>query len=153
MNLILNAQDADVPNPLMDVPEKLPGYTHLALVCGDVDVAEAVLLAAGHPLSGRMDLPFGMRAIFVRDPDRNVVELDQFPAGMTLQDVHMRLEAGTSTRRSEAGRPRAPVDHHTRARHGHSREVRTSEPPDADDAHAVQGIRVHPRLTSPVQPR
>ena len=47
--------------------------------------------AAGHPVSGRMELPFGRRAIFVRDPDRNVVELDQLPEGLTREQVHARL--------------------------------------------------------------
>ena len=94
VNLVLNAPDADTPNPLMDVPQKLPGYTHIALLCGDLDAAEAALTAAGHPPSGRMDLPSGPRAIFVRDPDRNVVELDELPAGLSLQDIHARLEDG-----------------------------------------------------------
>jgi lactoylglutathione lyase len=83
INLVLNAASADTPNPLMDVPDKLPGYTHIALRCADLDACEAALGAAGYPLSGRMDLPVGMRAIFVRDPDRNVVELDQWPEGVT----------------------------------------------------------------------
>jgi len=94
INLVLNAPDAEVPNPLMDVEEKLPGYTHIALLCGDLDGAQAALEAAGHPLSGRMELPFGLRAIFVRDPDRNVVELDQLPDGVTLDEVHARLAKG-----------------------------------------------------------
>ncbi|MBX2801516.1 MAG: VOC family protein [Myxococcales bacterium] len=80
INLILNAPEADVPNPLMDVATKQPGYTHMALWVESVDAAEAVLEAAGFPLSGKMTVPSGMRAIFVRDPDRNVVELDQPPA-------------------------------------------------------------------------
>ncbi len=81
VNLVLNAASADAPNPLMDVPDKLPGFTHIALRCTDVEAAAAALEAAGYPLSGRMDLPIGMRAIFVRDPDRNVIELDQWLEG------------------------------------------------------------------------
>ena len=57
INLVLNAPDADAPNPLMDVPEKLPGYTHMALLCTDVEAAEEVLAAAGHPLSSTMNSP------------------------------------------------------------------------------------------------
>ena len=79
INLVLNAAEADVPNPLMDVEEKLPGHTHIALICADLEAAEKALAAAGYPLSGKMTLPAGMRAIFVRDPDRNVVELDWWP--------------------------------------------------------------------------
>jgi lactoylglutathione lyase len=81
INLVLNAPDADVPNPLMDVPEKLPGYTHMAVTVTDLDAAEQALVAAGYPLSGRMETPVGMKAIFVRDPDRNVIELDHWPDG------------------------------------------------------------------------
>ena len=54
----------------MDVPAKLPGYTHIALTVSDLEAAAEALEGAGYPLSGRMDLPMGMRAIFVRDPDR-----------------------------------------------------------------------------------
>ena len=92
INLILNAADADTPNPLMDVPDKLPGYTHMALECADIDAAEEILTAAGHPASGRMALPSGTRALFVRDPDRNVVELDQFPEGVRGAALHAGLE-------------------------------------------------------------
>lgn len=77
INLILNAPAADVPNPLMDVAVKEPGYTHMALWVTSVDQAEGALEEAGFPITGRMTVPSGMRAIFVRDPDRNVVELDQ----------------------------------------------------------------------------
>ncbi len=77
INLILNAPTANVPNPLMDIPLKAPGYTHMALWVSSVDEAANALEAAGFPLSGRMTVPSGMQAIFVRDPDRNVVELDQ----------------------------------------------------------------------------
>jgi lactoylglutathione lyase len=82
INLVLNAPDADTPNPLMDVPHKLPGYTHMALTVADLDAAEKVLVDAGHAITGRMETPVGMKAIFVRDPDRNVVELDFWPGGM-----------------------------------------------------------------------
>ncbi len=77
INLIINAPTAHVPNVLMDVPVKQPGHTHLALWVEDVEAAEVVLEAAGFPVTERMTVPSGMRAIFVRDPDRNVVELDQ----------------------------------------------------------------------------
>lgn len=78
INLVLNAPDADTPNILMDVPEKHPGITHFALLCPDVLAAKQQLEAAAIPLSGgpvRFDT--GAQAIFVRDPDRNVIELHQ----------------------------------------------------------------------------
>jgi len=78
LNLILNAPSADEPNVLMDVPEKHPGITHVALLCPDILAAKQSLEAAGIPLSGG-PVRFGPRAqgIFVRDPDRNVIELHQ----------------------------------------------------------------------------
>ncbi len=78
LNLILNATSAEQPNVLMDTPDKLPGITHIALLCPDLSAAQARLEAAGIPLSGG-PIQFGPRArgIFVRDPDRNVIELHQ----------------------------------------------------------------------------
>jgi len=77
INLILNAT-ADEPNVLMDVPEKHPGITHIALLCPDILAAKAHLEAAGIGISGG-PVRFGPAAqgIFVRDPDRNVIELHQ----------------------------------------------------------------------------
>lgn len=81
INFVLNAPDADVPNPLMDVPEKLPGYTHIALLIDDLDGAMEALAEQGiTPSGGPVTFPHGARAVFVRDPDRNVIELHQ-PAG------------------------------------------------------------------------
>ncbi len=78
VNLILNAANADAANVLMDGAEKHPGITHFALLCTDIAAAEARLAAAGIALSGG-PIQFGPRAkgIFVRDPDRNVIELHQ----------------------------------------------------------------------------
>lgn len=78
VNFILNAPHADAPNVLMDVPDKHPGFTHIALSCPDLEGARRVLEAAGHALSGGpVTFPTGARAIFVRDPDRNTIELHQ----------------------------------------------------------------------------
>lgn len=78
LNLILNAKGATAPNILMDVPEKHPGITHFALLCPDILAAKAQLEAAGHPLSGGpVRFGPGAQGIFVRDPDRNVIELHQ----------------------------------------------------------------------------
>jgi lactoylglutathione lyase len=74
INLILNARDASAPNVLMDVPEKHPGYTHIALVIDDVEAMQAALAQAGIPTSGTRGAN-PLAAVFVRDPDRNVIEL------------------------------------------------------------------------------
>ena len=78
LNLVLNAPSASEPNVLMDVPAKHPGITHFALLCPDIGAAQRTLEAAGFPLSGGpIRFETGAHAIFVRDPDRNVIELHQ----------------------------------------------------------------------------
>lgn len=80
LNLILNAAHAGADNILMDVATKHAGYTHVALAISDIDAATATLAAAGFPIAeGPVEFPGGARAVFVRDPDRNVVELNQAP--------------------------------------------------------------------------
>jgi lactoylglutathione lyase len=78
LNLVLNARIASEPNILMDVAEKHAGITHFALLCSDISAAKLKFEAAGIPLSGGpVRFETGARAIFVRDPDRNVIELHQ----------------------------------------------------------------------------
>jgi len=78
VNLILNAPNADEPNVLMDGAQKHPGITHFALLCPDIMSAKERLEAAGVPLSGGpIRFGPGAQGIFVRDPDRNVIELHQ----------------------------------------------------------------------------
>ena len=78
VNLVLNASKPSMPNILMDVPEKHAGITHFALLCPDIMAAKERLEAAGIPLSGGpIRFGPGAQGIFVRDPDRNVIELHQ----------------------------------------------------------------------------
>ena len=77
VNLVLNAPNASEPNVLMDVAEKHPGITHFALLCPDITAAirrrrRPDLLSGGPVRFGP-----GAQGIFVRDPDRNVIELHQ----------------------------------------------------------------------------
>jgi lactoylglutathione lyase len=82
INLVLNAPQAKEPNVLMDVPQKHPGITHFALLCADLDDAAGRLADAGFALSGGpVTFPTGDEAIFVRDPDGNVIELHRRKAG------------------------------------------------------------------------
>jgi len=78
INLILNGTIASEPNVLADLPEKHAGITHIALLCPDLEAAAARLAAAGFPLSGGpVQFSPKARGVFVRDPDRNVIELHQ----------------------------------------------------------------------------
>lgn len=76
INLIVNANDDnDGNNILMDVAPKYPGYTHVALEISSIDQTVKALEESGIPISsGPMRLGDGM-ALFIRDPDRNVIEL------------------------------------------------------------------------------
>lgn len=78
INLILNAPIASEPNILMDVLDKHAGITHIALLVPNLDAAIATLAAAGIALSGGpiQFLPTA-RGAFIRDPDRNVIELHE----------------------------------------------------------------------------
>ena len=71
LNFIVNAPDVQRPNILMDVPEKFPGITHIALKIAGVAATRAALDAAGIAVSGTR----GAVALFIRDPDGNVIEL------------------------------------------------------------------------------
>ncbi len=64
-------------NVLMDIDEKHPGYTHMALRVTSIDETKAFLEEKGIPITGSFSFG-GLTAVFIRDPDRNVIELDQF---------------------------------------------------------------------------
>jgi lactoylglutathione lyase len=78
LNLVFNANAGDpTANVLMDVPEKFPGYTHIALRVGSIPATIAALNANGIAIT-QGPVSFGEEgqvSVFVRDPDRNVIEL------------------------------------------------------------------------------
>jgi lactoylglutathione lyase len=78
LNLVFHANAGDpAANILMDVPEKFPGYTHIALRVTSIPATLAALKANQIPIA-QGPVSFGESghvSVFVRDPDRNTIEL------------------------------------------------------------------------------
>ena len=64
-------------NVLMDMDGRYPGITHVSFKVDSIDAAKAFLAESGIPLSGQFSFK-DLRAVFIRDPDRNVIELDAY---------------------------------------------------------------------------
>jgi len=78
INFILNADSQSNTNMLMDVPQKYPGYTHMALEVTDIQAISEQLSKLEIELSGGpITIPDGSVFIFVRDVDGNVIEFHQ----------------------------------------------------------------------------
>ncbi len=80
INFILNADSGVTENILMDIPERHPGYTHIALDVTDIRTTEATIKELGITITeGPITLPDGGVMFFIRDQDRNVIEFHQRP--------------------------------------------------------------------------
>ncbi|WOH35930.1 VOC family protein [Thalassotalea fonticola] len=80
INFILNSNSDISHNILMDLPEKYPGYTHVALTVSNIESVERFLKQEKIAISeGPITLPNGAVMLFVRDPDENVIEFHQDP--------------------------------------------------------------------------
>ncbi|PCJ68851.1 MAG: glyoxalase [Rhodobiaceae bacterium] len=65
-------------NMLMDVDQKYAGYTHMALKVASLADLEIFLDDKKIEITGRFTFK-DMSAVFIRDPDRNVIEFDEYP--------------------------------------------------------------------------
>jgi lactoylglutathione lyase len=74
INLLGPATAGAGENILMDEDQKYPGITHFAIKMKSAEDTEAFVTANGINITGRRDFR-GTRTIFIRDPDRNVLEL------------------------------------------------------------------------------
>ena len=78
LNLVFNANAGDpAANILMDIPDKFPGYTHIALRVASIRATIAALKANDIAITqGPVSVGESRQvSVFVRDPDRNVIEL------------------------------------------------------------------------------
>jgi len=82
INFILNA-DSDISNNiLMDIPQRYPGYTHMALNVSNLESIKDTLNNLGISITeGPITLPDGGMMLFIRDQDRNVIEFHQDAVG------------------------------------------------------------------------
>jgi lactoylglutathione lyase len=96
INLIVNGVDhTGGKNILMDMPDKHPGITHVAFRVADI--AQAMAQLSAHQIAitqGPVTFGDGHVSVFVRDPDRNTIELrarlkageDSLIPGLTFYD-------------------------------------------------------------------
>ena len=74
INLLGPATAKAGENILMDEKPKYPGITHMAVKVNEAEATEAFVTDSGIAVTGRREFR-GTKTIFIRDPDRNVLEL------------------------------------------------------------------------------
>lgn len=80
INFILNSNSGISNNILMDITEKHPGYTHVALTVSKLENVKSFLEEQNITITeGPITLPNGAIMLFIRDPDNNVIEFHQNP--------------------------------------------------------------------------
>lgn len=74
INLLGPATAKAGENVLMDEDQKYPGITHVALKMQNAEATEKFMNKNNIAITGRREFR-GTKTIFIRDPDRNVLEL------------------------------------------------------------------------------
>ena len=77
LNLLGPSNTPNDRNILMDGDAKYPGITHVSFRVESMEATRRFLGEQGIPLSGQFSFK-DLRAVFIRDPDRNVIELDAY---------------------------------------------------------------------------
>ena len=78
INFILNATVNQGSNILMDIDDRHPGYTHMALEVEDIKAVQQQLQAMNITITEEpVVMESGSTLMFIRDPDRNVIEFHQ----------------------------------------------------------------------------
>ncbi len=75
LNLLGPSNAMNNAHILMDVDEKYPGITPVAFKVASLETAKALLAESDIPLGGQFSFK-DLRAVFIRDPDRNVIKFD-----------------------------------------------------------------------------
>ncbi len=78
LNLLGPSTEEHDENILMDIDRKHAGYTHMALKIESLGDLEVFLDENGIEITGRFSFK-DMHSLFIRDPDRNVIEFDEYP--------------------------------------------------------------------------
>ena len=89
INVLGPANRPETTNILQDTKEKYAGFTHMALKVPSL--SEARDFMKQHEITITEEFSFGtLKAFFIRDPDGNVIEFDEYPG----EDPNTRQENG-----------------------------------------------------------
>jgi lactoylglutathione lyase len=78
INILGPSSEAKDENILMDIGNKsYAGYTHIALRVSSIEDTEAHFNELGYVITERMSFE-GISPTFIRDPDRNVIEFNEY---------------------------------------------------------------------------
>ena len=95
LNLLGPSTEQEDENVLMDIERKHAGYTHMALRIESLACLEKFLKENDIEITGQFSFK-GMNALFIRDPDRNVIEFDEYPGEdpeSRLMSAHEEIES------------------------------------------------------------